>query len=331
VSDSRVPGCRLLHNAQLALPICMDMQSSKIPCLCLEDMLKDQGFVGVRGVVHHLCEDEDRYDSMDLASKRWYLRCVLACGTIYARGNTFTSNGSQRYYELLLKSKTMLARGKPANYYKELLDKIECSDLVCPALEYDVNRARSLPPLAIRFPAPPPLEDLPRAFAPSDEEGPVGVAALVDVGPEGSGDNVADGGNDGDGGDCIVAPMPDDSEPTLPPATASSSSVVPVAHHYIEGARVFKTREYVSHRSIYQARWKVVCRNTKHFNCSRTRGVMMDSNRHLSCFRPRLFSCLSLRCALVQYSCPFVFRACTVEVDLLSCAGGHIIAMMFAI
>ena len=73
---------------------------------------------------------------------------------------------------------------------------------------------------------------------------------------------------------AVVLPPPPPAPPPPPP---------PCLHvvEPIEGVHVAVRDTYISHRSVYQARWTVVCPNKDHFRCTKSRGTTMDESRYL--------------------------------------------------
>lgn len=103
---------------------------------------------------------------------------------------------------------------------------------------------------------------------------------------------------DGDGSDAlmdgsagesaVVAARPnpaDDLSPDMSDGEQADDVAVPVGPsgvEDIEGCPVVVRDQYLSGRSVYQARWTVKC--PKHPRCLKRRGVSLDADRYSCCF-----------------------------------------------
>lgn len=81
--------------------------------------------------------EDRRYDGLSLIRSRSYLQCGLACRELWAAGvREFHSGVPSAYYALLLRTKRLPARGRPASANKRQLAECEGDDFAVAVLDH---------------------------------------------------------------------------------------------------------------------------------------------------------------------------------------------------
>ena len=131
VSESDVEGCLLLCNPTIVNTVCK-LRDPTCPTLCLLNALRDQGFEGIAEKVDHVSGGPEYFDSRTPITHKRYFQCVLAQKEIFAAGGCdFSSQMTQVFYDLLLRSPSSAMPGLSA---KECKARLDLADGVAPAL-----------------------------------------------------------------------------------------------------------------------------------------------------------------------------------------------------
>ena len=151
------------------------MKSPSVLVLALLAELEKGGFIGVDRALAHVAGLKE-FDRRKPSSRRSYFQCVPQQADLAAKGiPRFDSNGTQAFFEAMLRGKGPIVAGLPAIEYKKMLAKEKDDELALLALQHAQARAAPIaeqpvvPPAAPVGPNPP---DPPAPARPAPEPPP---------------------------------------------------------------------------------------------------------------------------------------------------------------
>ena len=251
--QSDVDGCIGLHSPKVVRPN-LALSAPHVPCLMLVDALHANGFGAVDSSVVHAEGSPKVFDGRKLASKRNYLKCVLAGPELFLAGVAeFQSTHASAWFAYLLKFKRTPQLGMNSRALMEAIgdeDGQETYEALGPAQAMDMELAVigdggvSDPDIAGDDLALPAAPEQPEVPAPEQPPPPLPAP---------------------DDGDDIVGDEPQEARLAWP--------------EVLEGVRVHVVKGRHQGGYSYYDRLQVTCPNPQHSRCQKSRSTLKQVNQ----------------------------------------------------